>query len=310
MTKAEQNTDMSKYIHPLSINGLNGRMLRMPPKSNKKREILLIYGQHASIERMYSLAEELSKYGTVTLPDLPGFGGMEPFYKIGEKPDIDTMADYLAAIVKLCYSRKRLSIIGVSYGFTVVTRMLQRYPELARKVDLTVSIVGFSHYEDFKFQPNRLRLLRIVTRLFSYRLLAWVAKNILLRGPFIRATYLLVANKHAKFKDADKSERNKRIKFEIILWKCNDIRTYMETINGMFYLDLCHKAVKLPVYHVTVDGDQYFDSYKVEQHLRVIFVKYKSFEAKLGAHMPTIIASSKEIAPLIPSGLRYYLSKS
>lgn len=297
-------------IEPLTMNGLDGRMLTFPARNSKKREILLIYGQHASIERMHALAEEFSRYGTVTLPDLPGFGGMQPFYKIGEKPDLDTMADYLAAFVKLRYNRKRLSVIGISYGFIVATRMLQKYPELARKVDLVVSVVGFVHHDDFKFKPEHMRLMRAGTRLFSYRLPAWVAKHVFLRGPFIRLAYKLVADKHAKLKDANKAERKRRIDFEIILWKINDIRTYMDTINGMLFLDLCNKQVKLPVYHVSVDGDQYFDNYKVEQHMRVIYQDFKEFKAVLGAHMPTIVASSAEVAPLIPTGLRRLLAKA
>lgn len=300
----------SPLIEPLTMNGLDGRMLSMPAKRPKKREIMLIYGQHASIERMYSLAEELSRYGNVTLPDLPGFGGMQPLYKIGETPDLDTMADYLAAFVKLRYNRKRVTILGISYGFIVATRMLQKYPELARKVDLLVSIVGFVHYDDFKFKPEHLRLMRAGTRLFSYRLPAAILKYVFLRGPFIRLAYRLVADKHAKLKDADTAERKRRVNFEIILWKINDIRTYMDTINGMLFLDLCNKQVRLPVYHVSVDGDQYFDNYKVEQHMRVIFQDFKEFKAVLGAHMPTIVATSAEVAPLIPSGLRRLLAKA
>lgn len=300
----------SPLIEPLTMNGLDGRMLSMPAKRPKKREIMLIYGQHASIERMYSLAEELSRYGNVTLPDLPGFGGMQPLYKIGETPDLDTMADYLAAFVKLRYNRKRVTILGISYGFIVATRMLQKYPELARKVDLVVSIVGFVHYDDFKFKPEHLRLMRAGTRLFSYRLPAAILKYVFLRGPFIRLAYRLVADKHAKLKDADTAERKRRVNFEIILWKINDIRTYMDTINGMLFLDLCNKQVRLPVYHVSVDGDQYFDNYKVEQHMRVIFQDFKEFKAVLGAHMPTIVATSAEVAPLIPSGLRRLLAKA
>lgn len=301
---------MADKIQPLLMNGLAGRTLRMPARNSKNREMLVISGQHTSIERMEALAHELARYGTVTVPDLPGFGGMEPLYKIGIKPDLDVMADYLASYVKLKYNRKRLTIIGISYGFNVVTRMLQKYPELVKKVDVLVSIVGFVHHEDFRFKAENLRLMRAGTKLFSFRATAWIAKNIFLRGPIIRATYKLVADKHAKFKDADEAERARRIKFEIHLWKCNDIRTYMHTINGMLFLDLCTTRVKLPVYHVSVDGDQYFDNYKVEQHMRVIYEDYVEFKAILGAHMPTIVASSKEIAPLIPAGLRKVLSKT
>ena len=127
-----------EYVVSLNMNGLRGRMLRMPAKKSKKREILLVYGHHSSLERMYSLAEVLNDYGAVTLPDLPGFGGMNSFYKLGEKPDMDTMADYLASVVKLRYKSRRITIVGVSYGFTVVTRMLQLYPDIAKKVVRTL----------------------------------------------------------------------------------------------------------------------------------------------------------------------------
>src|SRR5690349_17907325 len=102
----------AEYIVPLNMNGLKGRLLRLPPKKNKKREILLVYGHHSSLERMYSIAQVLNAYGAVTLPDLPGFGGMDSFYKIKEKPDIDTMADYLASVVKLRYKGRRITILG------------------------------------------------------------------------------------------------------------------------------------------------------------------------------------------------------
>ncbi|HEU4609283.1 MAG TPA: hypothetical protein VFS31_14300, partial [Chitinophagaceae bacterium] len=94
---------MAEHILPLNINGLQGRMLRMPAKKRTNKEILLIYGHHATLERWYGLVENLSEYGNVTMPDLPGFGGMQSFKKAGRKPDIDAFADYLAAFIKLRY---------------------------------------------------------------------------------------------------------------------------------------------------------------------------------------------------------------
>src|SRR3954467_13947355 len=129
---AKRKIGAADYILPLNINGLQGRMLRAPSNTNKKREILLVYGHHAALERWWSLVENLVQYGNVTMPDLPGFGGMESFSKINTKPTIDNFADYLAAFVKLRYQRKRVTIYAISYGFVVVTRMLQRYPEIAK----------------------------------------------------------------------------------------------------------------------------------------------------------------------------------
>src|SRR5579863_9493933 len=112
--------NLADYVVQLNINGLRGRMLRLPAK-RRNREILLIYGHHASLERFFGLAEMLNDYGAVTMPDLPGFGGMQSFYRLGITPSIDNLADYLATFIKLRYKRRRLTIIGLSFGFTVVT---------------------------------------------------------------------------------------------------------------------------------------------------------------------------------------------
>src|SRR5687767_12840820 len=117
---AKANTKrFSDYVVPLEINGLNGRMLKIPPPDGRKREILLIYGHHASLERLQGLVELLNDYAGVTMADLPGFGGMDSFYNIGKKPTLDNMADYLAAVIKLRYRNRRFTIVGVSFGFLV-----------------------------------------------------------------------------------------------------------------------------------------------------------------------------------------------
>lgn len=302
--------EIESHIEPLNINGLRGRMLRAPSRTNKKREILLVYGHHASIERMSGFVEELTKYGSVTLPDLPGFGGMESFYKIGEKPTLDNLADYLAAFVKLRYKRRRLTILGMSLGFLVVTRMLQKYPELAKKVDLLVSVVGFAHKDDF-ILPKRIRWpLRIAASFFSNKYPAWFMKAFILRSPVIKASYALVADNHSKLKDADKAEREQRVMFEIGLWKQNDIRTYMDTTITMLNANVCNQQIDLPVHHVAVDVDRYFDNHRVEQHFAIIYQKVYVINAKLQAHAPTVVATAKDAAPFIPPALRRLLSKS
>lgn len=295
---------------PLNMNGLRGRMLRIPPTGNKKREILLVYGHHASLERMFGLAEDLHRYGGITMPDLPGFGGMESFYKLGEKPTLDNMADYLAAFVKLFYKRRRVTILAMSFGFLVTTRMLQKYPELAKKVDLLVSIVGFAHKDDFKFTRRNYLLMRYSASIFSRRLPAWIGRTLVLRGPLIRGVYNMVADKHSKLHDADAEERRRRIDFEIYLWQCNDLRTYMDTSITMLTADVCDKQVDLPVYHVTVSSDRYFDNHLVEQHLNVIYNKVVVVPSKMPAHAPTVVADAQAAAPLVPTRLRRMLARA
>lgn len=306
MSKAFKAND---HIVSLNINGLNGRMLRAPSRTKKKREILLVYGHHSSIERMSGFVEDLTRYGNVTLPDLPGFGGMESFYKIGEKPTLDNLADYLAAFIKLRYKRKRITILGMSMGFLVTTRMLQKYPELVKKIDLLVSVVGFAHKDDF-ILPKRIKWpLRVAASIGSRKYPALFLKTFILRGPVIRGCYALVANNHSKLKDADAAEKKRRVDFEVGLWKSNDIRTYMDTTITMLSANVCDIQVPLAVHHVAVDVDRYFDNHRVEQHLAVIYHSVYVINSAFKAHAPTVVANAKEAAPFIPPQLRRLLSK-
>jgi pimeloyl-ACP methyl ester carboxylesterase len=306
MAKREQ-LNVADYIIPLYMNGLYGRMLHLPAPANKKREILLVYGHHASIERMFGLAEDLNQYGAVTLPDLPGFGGMQSFYQIDEKPSLDNLADYLAAFIKLRYKRKRVTLMGMSFGFLVVTRMLQKYPELVRKVDMVTSIVGFVHHEDFKFKSSTYHAFKFAAKVFSYPIPAWIVRHIILRKTLIRLTYAMVADKHVKMKDADPAERKRRIDFEIGLWHSNDVRTYMDTSGCMLTVDLCNAQIDLPVYHIAVDDDRYFDNARVEQHMGIIYNKVHMIPTPMIGHAPTVIADAKSAAPFIPAKMRRLL---
>ncbi len=297
-----------KYISTLHVNGMTGRLLRMPAKNKKKRHIFLLYGHHASLERLYGLAQVLNEYGTVTMPDLPGFGGMDSFYKIGEKPTLDNYADYIASLLKLHYKRRRVTIIAMSFSVPLVIRMLQRYPELAARTDMFISIAGFAHKDDFIFSKRAYWSLRSMARVFSYRLPATVATHVFLTRPIIRAAYLLAGDRHSKMKDAlDVIERDRRIDFEVGLWQMNDVRTRMRTMTMMFTIDVCDQTVNVPIYHVTATEDRYFDNEIVQQHLNVIFSKVKMISTNMPNHAPSIMASAKEAAPYVPSQIRKVL---
>jgi pimeloyl-ACP methyl ester carboxylesterase len=299
------------YIMPIAINGLHGRVLRLPAKQKKNtnRQILMLYGHHASLERMFGIIENLADYGTVTMPDLPGFGGMDSFYTLGTKPTLDNLADYLATFIKLNYKKSKITIGAMSFGFVIVTKMLQKYPDIASQVDILISLVGFSSKDDFKFKKKNYYLLRYSSWFLSGWLTSNLVKYLILQGPVISTTYKLVANKHAKMKDADIQERDKRIKFEIVLWKINDPRTYFYTSHVFLNLDQTHTKVDLPVLHISVDADQYFNNRNVKKHLNKIYRSVTVFKAKMANHAPTVISNAKEAEAFIPKELRKVLSK-
>ncbi len=301
------------YIVSLDINGLEGRMLRLKSPGTRtagNREILFIYGHHSSLERWWGLAQVLNRFGAVTMPDLPGFGGMDSFYTIGKKPTIDNMADYLAAFIKLRYRRKKVVIVGMSFGFAVATRMLQRYPELTKKVPLLVSAVGFAHKDDFTFSKLRYYTYRWGSKFFTFRPAAIFFRYTALNPTILRTFYGKTHNAKHKFALAETPEQVKRLQdIEVDLWHSNDVRTWVYTTNEFLKLDNCGKRVNVPVWHIAAKNDHYFDNHLVEQHMRVIFSDYHSAEVDLKAHAPSTIADEKEAAPLIPPALRSYLRR-
>ncbi|HSX32530.1 MAG TPA: alpha/beta hydrolase [Candidatus Saccharimonadales bacterium] len=293
------------------MNGLQGRMLRLPssnPKHNK--EILVIYGHHALLERWWGLAQNFNAYGNVTMPDLPGFGGMDSFYKIGQKPTVDNLADYLASFIKLRYKRKRILLVGISFGFVVVTRMLQRYPELTKKVDFLISAIGFTRYDDFKFSKPRMFMYRLGSKAVSLPGISSVFRLVALNPWVLDKAYARTHNAKKKFaaaKDADAYK--KMMEMEVVLWHVNDVKTHMYTTNQFLHVDNCKKQIDLPVWHVHAKGDFYFDGHAVEQHMRIIFSEYHNVQLNQAAHAPSVVATKKESASFIPPKLRRVLMR-
>lgn len=297
------------YIVPLNMNGLDGRLLYAPSATNRKREILLIYGHHASLERWWGLVENLRAYGNVTMPDLPGFGGMESMAKIGDKPSIDAFADYLAAFIKLRYRNKRVTIYAISYGFVVVTRMLQRYPELVKKIDLLVSFAGFMHSDDLLYGPSKRRIYRRIAKFFAARPVALTIRYIGFNRPLLSFLYKSFPNSRRRVLEITPEQFATSIKFEIKLWRANDVRTHWLTTAELLKLNNLKTHIKLPIAHVVSQGDHYINNVKVEQHMRQIFSDYTPYFAKIGAHVPHILADKKGMSVMLPASLKRLLSK-
>ncbi len=307
MKKLEAEKDISDSITSLSINGLHGRELRLPAPKNKSKEILIVYGHHASIERMEGFIRALNKYGSVTIADMPGFGGMDSFYKIGLKPTIDNLADYLAAYIKLRYRSKPITIVTVSLGFVIVTRMLQKYPSVASQVDLVVGGIGFLHHSDIVYSHKKKQFLRGLTRVLSFRLVAKILELLLKITPLLR---FLLESSERKNKTDNPSEVQKRINFEIILWQTNDMRTHFYTLNQILHLDICSKKVPVRLESIATAKDQYLDRHIVNEHLKIVYPNHKSSIVNSQKHAPTVVASADEAINFIPLRVRRILNKN
>jgi pimeloyl-ACP methyl ester carboxylesterase len=304
------NTDPLDFIHPLNINGLHGRELRVPAtKPSAKREMVVLYGHHALLERWWGLIENLQEFGPVTMPDLPGFGGMDSFAKIHRRPTIDTYADYLASYLKLRYKKRRITIIGISFGFVVATRMLQKYPDMAKRVDLVVSMVGFMHRDDFLFKPLKRQMLSKVTRVIGAHPLAWTIRYAFLNKFVIRNIYARLGAGKRRFMEMDPMQFDTLMDFEVRLWQANDVRTHWLTTSEFLNLDNCGSKIDLPVYHVASSGDHYFNNEFVEQHMQVVFNSYEKGIMQSHAHTPSVLGDKQELSIMVPAVLRKQLRK-
>jgi pimeloyl-ACP methyl ester carboxylesterase len=309
--KSDKQKSSAGKIQPLVINGLHGRVLRLPANNNKYagKDILMLYGLHSSIERMIGIVENVADYGNVTMPDLPGFGGMDSFYSIGQVASIDAMADYLATFVKLHYKGKKFSIVAMSYGFVVATRMLSKYPDIAAKVELVVSLAGLTDKQEFIVPKTTFAFWKFTSVAFDGPIRAWLFRYVILQPVFIRTIYGLQAKSHPKMKGADKAELKKRIDFEIHLWHANDVRTYVHVTRDILRLKTPPAQIESPCLHVSISTDQYVDHVLVEKHIKELYTKVSVTEAKMPNHAPTIISDKKEAAAFIPSSVRRKLAQ-
>lgn len=286
------------------MNGLQGRMLVAPPSANRKREMLLVYGHHSKLERWWSLVQSLQGYGRVTMPDLPGFGGMESFYKIGKRPTIDTYADYLAAFIRLRYKRKRLTIVGISFGFVVATRMLQRYPELAKQVDLVVSIVGFMHYDDFLMTSWKRRLLVAGAYVSSFRPFAQIVQYATRLIPATWELYCRLSARKRGLVNLDPLSIHLTARVEEMLWRVADVSTHAKLLAACLQLDNCHEKVALPVWHLYLKQHGQVDEMIAKQHILIVYPTCRLTAIKFTPHNKSPYAAEGDVGVVLPAALR------
>jgi pimeloyl-ACP methyl ester carboxylesterase len=298
----KHEANVADYIEPLHINGMAGRMLYLPAKKKQNRDILVIYGHHSSLERWWGLVQNFNDFASVTMPDLPGFGGMDSFHSIGKQATLDNFADYMASFITLRYRRKKVTIVGISFGFLVATRMLQRYPELTKKVDVLVSAMGFMHADNFKFSPARYRFYRYTAEVVSIPPFPFVFRHTALTAPVLRRAYARTNNAKHKFKQAgeDRGAFDAMMDMEIQLWQNNDVRTYMQTTVELLTVNNCEQQINLPVWHVFTPHDNYFDNEIIEQQMRVVFSDFRPAPLAVKGHSPSVVANKKEAADFIP----------
>jgi hypothetical protein len=146
-----------------------------------------------------------------------------------------------------------------------------------------------------------------LARFFSFPIAAGFFRYVCLQSWILRIVYKYT--NHPKFIDILPEDADRMVNVEIWLWRNNDVRTYMYTTTQFLNFNNCDRKVDLPVWHVGVKNDHFFDNTIIEQHLRIIFNDYYGMTVNLGKHAPTVIADVKDAAPFIPAKLRRKLAR-
>src|SRR5258708_24757212 len=104
-----------------------------------------------------------------------------------------------------------------------------------------------------------------------------------------------------KFRGKKADESKAANDMEVSLWRKNDPGTYMGTGHMMFRLKLPGLAhIALPIYHAAVPNDHYFDSFRVEQHMRMIYSDFYPGKIRTPTHAYSVVGTAKDAEPYIP----------
>ena len=304
--------DFKRYLTDLEIGGLRGRLWRAPPlKSAAGRPVfVVVYGHHSSLERSAGLAQYLRRFGRVLMPDLPGFGGMDSFYRRGERPSVDNYAHYLEEFLAgHCKAGRPISLIGFSFGFLVVTRLLQLYPGRRKDVRLLCSLTGFLDGRSLSFSPaRRFWCLRAVS-LIGSRGGSLAFRYLVLNGWALRRFYSRILSARGRFAHFPPERRRRLMEVEIRLWRINDIRTWAFTAGEMIRGDLSRPPLGLDLHHVFARGDHFLDNRHNNERLRLVYNRVELYEIDLANHAPTVVASPEEVEALMPPELAAVLEE-
>jgi len=297
-------------IKPYEFRGLHGRYIYIPSKDkNSKRTFLTVYGQHATIERCIALLEALAHFGDVYLVDTPGFGGMEPSYKIKEYPSLDFYADHIKNIFDTVLpANQPITLLGISFGWEIITTFLDKNAAYFPRITEAISFVGFMTYKDFEVALWLEYLLKFV----SITAKTWVGSKIyrytFFQDFILKPFYLYYSKKTPRFIGVDPSEVRRHAAEQSWLWRINDIRTHGATSwDYLMNNDLASLKIAMPIIHLGVPHDHYLDNKKIVAEMQAVFKSVMVYELQLASHAPVAFESPEEILAFIPTELQTYL---
>ena len=296
---------------PYVYKTLTGRYAHWPAQSaTAKRTFVLIYGQHATLERIQPIAESLAAYGDVYAVDTPGFGGMDASYKIREYPSLDFLGGHLQHFINTRIPADRLlTFLGISFGFQVVANMLANDQIISKRTEQVISFVGFPTYKDFSM-PLSYKGFYLLAAFGRNRVGSSILRGVM-RPAFMKSVYFLARPVNVKYKSLDKKEAATYVGEQTWLWMVNDHRTHAATAwDFWFKNDLTNLKIDADAVHIGVPRDHLLKNTQIAQELKGMFRNLEAMELNLANHAPLDVDTADKVSALLPATLKALLESS
>jgi hypothetical protein len=259
-----------QYTTSINLAGLVSKIMYIPAAAHKNHNILMVYGHFGTPSNYFNLANDLAKYGNVTVPELPGFNNHQSLYKIHDKPTIDELAEYLVTVVNYRFRKKKVTIVAIGFGVVVVTRMLQRHSAITKRVAIVISIDGMAHHDDLNsLSSAKRRLYAVLFRVSSWRIPSEIVRNTYQPYALLERIYCIKTPTTQK-----KGERQR-----LIDWHVHDFRTYMRTMSELMKLDNCQKTINVKFAQVWSGTLTCLDREVTNQHFQIIYDNFELIES-------------------------------
>ena len=301
-------------IKPYEYKGLHGRYVHLPAKSPAaKRTFIILYGHHATLERIIPIAETLSEYGDVYMPDNPGFGGMDSSYKIGQKANLEFFAGHLKYFIDNYVEPSRLiSIMGISFGFQIAVDFVHRYPEYEQRIENLVSFAGFVSPRNIGMSPGKRILFKYLLGKTGKSKLGAAVMGLAINDFTITKIYQLTWKQNVRFDSIPPSAVDEYIAGQVMLWKSSDHRTHAQTGFDFFGANelSTYRFNDLSLIHVGIPRDHFINDAAVRKDMKLMFKKVLLLELDIPSHAPLDLDTPAKIKAVLPHELLEPLTKS
>lgn len=265
--------------------------------------IVLLMGQHSSIERWKGLYEFLNEFGHYVSPEYPGTG------KSIRNPDFNPNKENIVKWVTWFINNKcrsdNLIFLAGSAGFFYLTHAFHSELSLRTK---TKGVIGISAFTGKECLNTDLFRLDPVFKLLSAKLGSKAFKKTIKSKAFYTIMKRMVIASDKLFSTYPKEIQEKIIETEYSLWLNEDPYTYFSMAYDFLHSKSPDTVVDIPIISARPLKDRYINPVS-DEYIKKIYPKATFSTINYHRHAPHYTATAKEIAEFIPEDCKTFLKE-